>query len=279
MRSMGAVAVLLLLGLAQLAHASPIVGASANTIPEGTFMVDGWFAWRDFTWSYENSSESWSTLSGGRELTAATFMPRIYYGVSDWLTLRAGLPLEDRYRDLPDLDDSRTSTGVGDFVFDPKIRVYEGVGGYPRVAALMGVRVPTGDTDSDIPLSDGTTDVLLGIAATHQTGDVAGHVCVTHWFNGETEEGFDVPDLWIGSLTLETPIDDDWTLLWEAKGYASSESGNYRRIYACPGISWSHGRATVGLSAMVSAYRRGDTAVSPYDFDWAPYVRFYYTFF
>jgi len=270
---------LVLLAASSGVQSAPIVGASANTIPEGTFMVDGWFLVRDFTWAYENSSESWTTLPGNTSETATTFMPRLYYGLNDWLTLRLGVPIEDRYRDRPEYDDSRSSTGFGDLIFDPKIRVYESEDGDTRAALLMGVRVPTGDTEADIALSDGSTDVMIGAVATHNSGGASGHVCVTHWLNGENEWGFDVPDLWVGTLTLEVPIDESWKLLWEAKGYAGSEDATYRRIYACPGISWSGERTTVGVSALVSAYRDGDTAVSPYDFDWAPCLRVYYRFF
>ncbi len=264
---------------AAAAFAAPIVGASANTLPEGKFMIDGWFMWRDYTWMYEDSSETWLTLSSERTMTAGTVMPRICYGLTDWLSLRAGMSIEDRYIDLEDLDDSRSSTGVGDFVFDPKLRVYEGEEGYPRVALLMGVRIPTGDTEAEVPLSDGSMDYLAGAAVTHKSGNVTASACLTYWLNGEGQDGVDVKDVWVGSLSLETPLDDSWSMLWEAKGYVGSEDSNYRRLYACPGISWSGEHATVGLSAMISAYRKGDPAISSYDFDWAPYVRYYYRFF
>lgn len=263
--------------------ASPIVGASANTLPEGEFMLDAWFLWRDFTWSYEDSDQRWETLPTSDTRTAGTFMPRLYYGLNDRLTLRIGIPLEDMYSEIfengnADVEPaSSSSTGLGDLVFDPKILVYENNGGSQRVSAIMGVRVPTGDPDAR--LSDGSTDVVLGAAATARSGDVAAHVCVTHWFNGDDETGFDVRDQWVGTLTLETAVDELWTLLWEAKGYASSESSTYRRVYACPGLLWSGERMSIGLSAMVSAYRRGGLGYSTRDFDWAPYVRVYYRFF
>lgn len=261
------------------AAAAPIVGASANTLPAGQFMIDGWFMWRDYTWMYEDSSETWLTLSSERTITAGTIAPRVCYGVTDWLSLRAGISIEDRYVDLQDLDDTRSSTGLGDFVLDPKIRVYQGEDGYPRAALIVGIRVPTGDANADVPLSDGSTDYLAGAAITHRSGDFMAHVCLTYWLNGRSDDGVDVKDVWVGSLSLETPIDDTWSILWEAKAYAGSEDSDYRRLYVCPGISWNGERATVGISAMVSAYRKGDPAISSSDFDWAPYARFYYSFF
>jgi hypothetical protein len=265
--------------LAVAAAAAPIVGASANTLPAGQFMIDGWFTWRDYTCMYEDSSETWYTLSSERTITAGTLMPRVCYGLTDWLSLRAGISIEDRYLDFKDLDDTRSSTGIGDFVFDPKIKVYQGEEGYPRASLIVGVRIPTGDTDADVPLSDGSTDYVAGAALTHKAGDVMAHVCLTYWLNGEGEDGADVKDVWVGSLSLETPIDESWSMLWEAKAYAGSEDSDYRRLYACPGLSWNGEHATVGLSAMISAYRKGDPAVSASDFDWAPYIRYYYRFF
>ncbi|MBD3348713.1 MAG: hypothetical protein GF400_05915 [Candidatus Eisenbacteria bacterium] len=263
--------------------ASPIVGASANTLPEGEFMLDAWFLWRDFTWEYEDSEQFWSTLPTTDTRTGASLMPRLYYGLNDRLTLRIGVPLEDRYSEIfadGDPDDepqSSSSTGFGDLVFDPKILLYEENEGDQRVSAIVGVRVPTGDVDAG--LSDGSTDVVVGAAATQRSGDVAAHLCVTHWFNGTDDTGFDVRDQWIGTLTLETKVDEGWTLLWEAKAYASSQSSTYRRVYACPGLMWSGDRMSIGLSAMVSAYRRGGLGYSTHDFDWAPFVRIYYRFF
>lgn len=280
MRPVSVLIILLaLLASAPVAFASPIVGASANTIPQGEFMVDGWFTWRDYTWKYEDSRDGWESIASENSLTAGTLMPRLCYGVTDWLTLRAGMSFEDRYVEYVDPDDQRSSTGLGDFIIDPKIQIYRADEGYPRAALLLGVRIPTGDTESDVPLSDGSTDYLVGAAVTHKSDDLTGHVCVTHWLNGENEQGVDVKDLWVGSVTLETPIDEHWSLLWEAKGYAGSESSDYRRLYVCPGLSWNGARATVGISAMVSAYRAGDLAVNPLDFSWAPYVRCYYRFF
>ncbi len=87
-------------------------------------------------------------------------MPRLLYGVTDWLTVRVAIPLEDRFRDFPDEGGQASGTGLGDIVVDPKILMYKGKTGSPSVALLAGVRLPTGDTESDIPLSDGSTDYV-----------------------------------------------------------------------------------------------------------------------
>jgi hypothetical protein len=279
MRELRYVLIVSVLAAAAASVAAPIVGASANTLPKGAFMVDGWFMWRDTTWIYEDSSETWLSLPSDVTMTAGSIMPRICYGLTDWLALRAGIPIEDRYIDHPDYEAAKSSTGLGDLVFDPKIRVYEGENGFPKVSLIAGVRLPTGDTKADIPLSDGSTDYVAGAAVTHRSGDVTSHVCLTYWLNGKADDGADVKDSWVGSVSIETPIDESWSMLWEAKGYAGSENSNYRRLYVCPGLSWNGEHATVGVSAMISAYRKGDPAVSTTDYDWAPFARFYYRFF
>ena len=98
--------------------------------------------------------------------------------------------------------------------------------------------------------------------------------------NGENAAGVDTPDLWIGSTTIDTRIDENWSLLWETKAYVGSESSSYRRAYVCPGIAWTGGHLTIGASAFVPVYRKGVVnASSRFDVDWAPYVRVYYRFF
>ena len=101
-----------------------------------------------------------------------------------------------------------------------------------------------------------------------------------YWLNGESAAGVDVPDLWIGAASIESPIDESWSLLWEATAYVGSENSKYRRVYACPGIAWSGGHLTIGASAFIPVYGKGVVnAPNRFDFDWAPYVRLYYRFF
>ena len=269
--------VVVVLAAAPGAHALPIVGASANTLPAGTVMLDMWGTWQDLTLKYKSTGDSpgWCGLGSGDRVTSGSLVPRIYYGVTDWLTLRVAVPLEDRYAEFVNDDGGGESeSGLGDIVIDPKIQVLGRDGGYPRVAALVGVRLPTGETsnaDSRLaPLSDGSTGYMLGAVATHRVGPITAHACVTHWLNGR-----DSPDLWVALASVETPLDESWKLLWEYKGVFSSESKAFYRTYACPGIAWDGERTTIGFSALVSAARKGGS----YDFDWAPYLRIYYRFF
>jgi hypothetical protein len=245
-------------------------------------MLDVWGTWQDYTLSYlEDGVDSrWEGLDSSETVTSGSFVPRIYYGVTDRLTVRASFPLEDRYGEFGDLESGKSNSGLGDIIIDPKFQIFRSDSGYPRVATLVGVRLSTGatsgvDDDNISPLSDGSTDYMLGAVATHRVGSITAHACVTYWMNGQEEGGADSPDLWVGLASIETPLDESWKLLWEYKGVFSSESKAFYRTYACPGIAWDGERTTIGFSALVSAARKG----GGYDYDWAPYLRIYYRFF
>jgi len=276
--------VILLLAAAHGAQALPIVGASANTIPRGTFMVDTWGTWLNFTKSWQedgNGGSSWIGFTEERKWTAGSLVPRVYYGVTDRITVRAALPLEDRYREY-DLDSpSESATGLGDIVIDPKFQVFRAESGYPRVAALAGVRFPTGDTGADggLPLSDGSRDYMLGVVVTHKECPITAHACVTYWFNGNRESGANVPDLIVGLASIETPLDESWNLLWEFKGVYSQTPSEFQRTYVCPGIMWNGDHLNIGFSTLVSMSAKGKVGISTLDYDWAPYLRIYYRFF
>lgn len=265
---------ILVCGAAAPAAASPVVGCTANTLPAGTFMIDSWFSWRNYTRTM--TGDGWADLPSGVSLSDAFFVPRLCYGVTDWMTIRASLPLVDR---LKEIDNQDSNTGLGDVVVDPKIQIYRGTEGYPRISLLTGVRFPTGDTDGEPPLSDGSTDYLAGAVITHRAGALGAHFSVAYWVNGERENGNGQENEWISSLALEVPVSDSWSLLWEAKGHFGETPSERYRLYVCPGFSWNGGeRLTLGASAMVSLASE-DTSTSAVDFDWAPFVRVYYRFF
>jgi len=278
-----AMAAILLLASARGAQALPIVGASANTIPRGTFMVDTWGAWVDFTKSWQedgNGGSGWIGFTEGTQWTAVSLVPRVYYGVTDRLTVRAAFPFEDRYREY-EFDPAESATGLGDIVIDPKFQVYRAGSGYPRVSALAGVRFPTGDTGGagKPALSDGSTDYMLGGVVTHKEGPITAHACVTYWLNGKRENGTNVSDLIVGLATIEMPLDESWNLLWEFKGVYSQTPSEFQRTYVCPGIIWNGDHVNIGFSTLVSMSAIGKVGISPYDYDWAPYLRVYYRFF
>lgn len=270
------------LSLASSSSALPIVGASANTIPAGTFMLDVWGSWQDFSVSWQedgNGGAGWVGFTEERQSTSGSLVPRICYGATDWLTVRVGLPLEDRYSQHDLEEPAVSATGLGDIIVDPKIRLFQGESGYPRVAGLVGVRFPTGGTDGEIALSDGSMDYMAGVAITHQEGAITGHACVAYWLNGNRKKGGDAPDLIVGLASIETPLDESWNLLWEFKGVFGETPSESYRTYVCPGLMWNGESLNIGFSALVSMTSRGEVGASALDYDWAPYVRVYYRFF
>ncbi len=277
--------VVAVLALAPGAQALPIIGASANTIPRGTFMIDTWGTWQDYSFLHgpDGADPEWEGLRSGDSVTSGSLVPRIYYGVADWLTLRVAVPFEDRYAEFAGEDGGgESNSGLGDIIIDPKIQILGRDGAYPRVSALVGVRFPTGETmsaDGNLaPISDGSTDYMLGVVGTHRIGSITGHACVTYWMNGQREGGADSPDVWVGLASIEMPLDESWNLLWEYKGVFGSESREFCRTYACPGIAWDGKRTTIGLGALIPVGAKGGSSTS-YDYDWAPYLRVYYRFF
>jgi len=271
----GATVLGMLLCAAEAALGLPVVGAGANTLPQGAFMIDVWAIRQEHTRRYDPTEEDWKDLDEGVGSEAASFVPRFYYGVLDRMTVRAAFPLEYRLSIDPEREDS--AVGVGDIVVDPKIQIIRAKAGYPRVALLTGVRFPTGDTKSDPRLSDGSTDFVLGAAATHRVGDVTGHACLTYWVNGESVDGIDLKDTWVGTASLESPVSEHLTLLWEGKVYAGEAPRDSYQAYVCPGISWSDGEhVTVGMSALVSVAAAGGDGISHKDYDWAPYLKITY---
>ena len=269
------------------AQALPIVGASANTIPAGTFMLDTWGIWQSFTMSWDesqNGDSGWIGFRDGTHITAGSFVPRVCYGVTDWLTVRAALPIEDRYGEFESWEAGRSNTGLGDIIVDPKIQVYRGDDGYPRAAVLIGVRFPTGDTDGvddyrTLALSDGSTDYMAGGVITHRVGPVVGHACATYWANGTKASGSNAEDLWAVLFSLESDLNENWTILWEFKGVYGRTPSEFHRTYVIPGIMWHSKRVSVGISSLVSMEAVGKAGISVLDYDWAPYFRVYYRFF
>jgi hypothetical protein len=272
--------------LASAAQALPIVGATANTIPAGTFMIDMWATWQDYSMAYGSGGDTpgWESLEPGATATSGSLVPRVYYGVTDLLTIRAALPFEDRYVEDSGWETGKSNTGLGDVIIDPKFRLTRGDNGFPLVALLGGIRLPTGNTEgvdnSNVaPLSDGSTDFTLGASITQSAPPMTAHLTACYWINGERSNGTRGDNLWVGLATLESDIDENWTLLWEFKGVFSQSDNEYRRTYVCPGIEWRGETVTVGFCAMVSATAIGGAGPGRYDFDWAPYLRVYYKLF
>lgn len=266
----------LMLGQADYACARPVVGTSANTIPQGVFMIDLWSAWLDMTKAYDDTGEEWNDLPDGADLRSVSVVPRIYYGVADWFTMRVALPLEYRTQgSLSAAGETDKASGLGDILLEPKVKVYESDTGKAKVSLIGGVRFPSGDQESSPHISDGSTDVLVGVVVTHGAGAVSLHGVLGYWFNGENKDGENLDDRWIGRATVEVPLGEGWSVLGEVHATTGEDPSVYRRINLCPGVSWTSGeRLTVGMAVRVSAWAKGGD-----DYSWAPHLRASYTFF
>ena len=116
-RNLAIVALLLTtLAWASVAPASPIVGTSANTIPQGTFMLDTWFKWESYTRSFDTGSEVWIDLPDSSKMSKMTLSPRLYYGVTDWLTMRVAFPFVHKFEQLRPEDAEDSNIGPGDLL-------------------------------------------------------------------------------------------------------------------------------------------------------------------
>jgi hypothetical protein len=261
------------------AWASPIVGTTANTIPKGTFMLDTWISGKSYTRSYDDGWGGWIDLPDSSEISAMTLSPRLYYGVTDWLTMRVAFPIEYRFTKIALEDGEDANVGPGDLLLEPKFQFYRTRDGATKASFLATLRLPTGDTEGKPALSDGSTDWAVGVVVSQQMESLAGHAAVIFTMNGENENGVDAKDFWVASASIEVPIGEGWSLLWEAKGYAGEAPLEYYRLYACPGICWTGEKVTAGLSAMISTVAQGGGGVSWLDYEWAPYFKIYYRFF
>ncbi len=264
---------------ATAAFASPIVGTTASTIPQGTFMLDTWVSGKSYTRSYIDEWGGWIDLPDSSEISAITFSPRLYYGVTDWLTMRVAFPIEYRFTKLAFEDGEDSNIGLGDILLEPKLQFYKSTDGATKAAILATLCLPTGDGDGKPALSDGSTDWAGGLVISQQMGSVGGHAYVVFCLNGESESGVDVKDVWVAAASIEVPVGEGWSLLWEAKGYAGETPSEYYRLYACPGVCWTGDKITAGLSAMISTVGHGGGGVSWLDYEWAPYLKVYYRFF
>lgn len=242
-------------------------------------MLDTWSSWRSYTRAFDDGWGGWIDLPDSSEISAMTLCPRLYYGVTDWFTMRVAFPMEYRFMKLAFEDGEDSNVGLGDLLLEPKIQFYKSKDGATKVSILTTLCLPTGDTEGTPALSDGSTDLVGGLVLSHQPGPVSTHASLVYCLNGENERGVDVKDVWIGGVTLEVPIGDGWSLLWEGKGYAGETPSQYYRLYACPGVCWTGDKVTAGLAAMISTVGHGGGGVSWLDYDWAPYFKIYYRFF
>jgi len=258
----------LLLAGVKIGEASPLIGASANTLPRGKFMVDGLFWYMNFTESDILAKGDWVDLPSGDSYEKTLLLPRFYYGISNFLTIRFTLPIIAQSKNFDGLKQS--SEGIGDLVIDPKICLVKGSKSIPKISGFTGIRLPTGDDDASPALGDGSTDFLMGILVTHKIKLFTGHATLGYWLNGK-----DLSDQTFYNLTIEYPFPQNLGALCELNGSMTGE-GLFKRdkhiLELCPGLQYSGFKGfKMGAAIKLPVLAKGG-----YRYHLAPFVKIMY---
>lgn len=90
----------------------------------------------------------------------------ILYGLTKKVSLTLEIP---QVLDVAEAGDS--DLGIGDLQLRVKYQFYKRdfLGGQDKVAAIVGIKLPTGDDDSSPRLGTGSTDYLLGLSYGHES--------------------------------------------------------------------------------------------------------------
>lgn len=257
-----------LLGGVRVGEASPLIGASANTLPGSKFMVDGLLWYMDFAQSYNEEKEDWVDLPSGDSYEKALLLSRFYYGIADFLTIRLTLPVIAQ--NIKTSGSKESSTGIGDLAIDPKICLVKGSKSIPKISGFTGIRLPTGDETASPPLGDGSTDFLMGILVTHKIKPFTAHATLGYWLNGKN-----LADQTFYNLTVEYPLFRDLGAVCELNGSMTGEGlfkGDKHILELCPGLQYS---GFQGLK-IGAAIKLPVLAKSGYRYHLAPFVKIVY---
>lgn len=144
-----AVVLLVLLGSAPAAAHEPVFGIGPETIYQGGLGVE--------------LGVDFAREGGGRDRGLHT---EFLFGVTEDLSLTLELPVLLRR----ERETGRTS-GLGDVLLRGKFQFWrqDWLGGSRRAAAILGVKVPTGDHHRDVPLGSGSFDAVAGTSVAHES--------------------------------------------------------------------------------------------------------------
>ncbi len=205
---------------------SPIVGSSANTLPKGKFMFEGHTLLINFSSIYDENISEWTDLPDDSTFNIYLFLPQFYYGISDWLTVRLTVPVKLQNQKF---DVSKESKGISDIVLDTKCRFVKGA----IISGFTGIRFPTGNTEADIPLGDGSTDFVGGLLLTKRVMSVIGNITLGYWLNGKSNSGTQLDNTVFYNITAENPMFNKWAFVLELDG---SKEGDKYIFQLCPGV-------------------------------------------
>ncbi len=96
----------------------------------------------------------------------------IIYGVTPDLAVTARIPVMYRTckQTLAGVRIKKSSSGLGDIVLRSKYRFWrrDTLGVQQAMAMVLGIKLPTGDDEAELPLGTGSTDWLFGLTAGHE---------------------------------------------------------------------------------------------------------------
>lgn len=219
----------------------------------------------DFAQSYDEEKEDWVDLPSGHSYEKALLLPRFYYGIADFLTIRLTLPVIAQ--NIKTSGSKESSTGIGDLVIDPKIRLVKGSKSIPKISGFTGIRLPTGNDAASPPLGDGSIDFLMGILVTHKIKSLTGHATLGYWLNEK-----DQPNQTFYNLAVEYPLLPDLGAVCELNGSMTGEGlfkGDKHILELCPGLQYSGLQGLkIGVAIKLPVLAKGG-----YRYHLAPFVK------
>ena len=107
-----------------------------------------------------------------RKATRIIFPTEIIYGLTTNLALTTRIPVVYRTfeKNAASGKDQDRSAGLGDILFRSKYRFWrrDTLGVQQAAAVVLGVKLPTGNDEADLPLGTGSTDYIFGLTAGHE---------------------------------------------------------------------------------------------------------------
>lgn len=252
-------------------YAAPIVGSSANTLKSRSFMFEGHFFYHGYTARYYIDGEEWISFPPDHSYVVMGLLPQLYYGVFDFLTVRLTSPVSMNNRNY---GTSEKSKGFGDIVIDFKHRIIKGLGFIPTISYFGGIRLPTGDKETEPPLGDGSTDGVFGLLVTEKVPVLTTHLNLGYWYNGKVE-GYDIPDVFFYNIAVEFPLPLQSAVVGELNCSTSGSGIDQKYLYEfCPGVTnKSFPGLVLEASVKIPFKARGGLR-----YDFSPFVGFMYFF-
>jgi len=109
---------------------------------------------------------------------------------------------------LPTVDQSRTiirngvrvresGSGIGDLIIALPLKRYQNKeNSTGNIAITPSIRLPTGNTDDDFAVGDGSTDFGVSFSASFERADLYQYYDLFYWANGDGDKGFHQGDAW-----------------------------------------------------------------------------------